>query len=98
MDTEHQALAKYLGDVFENKLDQKLDQSLKNQSKDIFSYMDQRFDYVDEQLKDVNRNIHNLSLHVDRKNDEQDEEFGDQLAEHKYRISALESDFQILTS
>ena len=94
MNTEHQALAEYLGDIFEKKFDQKLDQRLKNQSKDLFSYMDRRFNQVDEQLKDVKRDLKNLILHVDSKNDDQDAI----IEIHNKRISDLEIDYQMIVS
>lgn len=94
MNAEHQALAEYLGDVFEKKLDQKLDQRLKNQSKDLFSYMDRRFDKVDAEFKEIHRIITTQIDFVDRKNAEQDDEIED----HESRISVLESDYRVLTS
>lgn len=87
MNAEHRALAEYLEDALDRKLDVKLDQKLDEK-------LDQRFKKVDEQFKEVNRNIYNLTMHVDGKNDRQ----GDEIQDHEQRISALESDYRVLTS
>lgn len=57
-------------------------------------HLDKRFKKIDEQFKEVNRNIYNLTMHVDVKNDKQDEAIDD----HELRIGMLESDGKILTS
>lgn len=82
MNDEHKALAEYL------------ESRLKAQSKDLYTYMDRRFDEIKSDFKEVHNRIDRLVMHIDRKNDDQDE----QLDNHDSRILALESDCRILTS
>lgn len=90
MNAEHQALAEYLEAHIDNRL--------KAQSKDLFTYMDERFDYAEKEFKsefkEIHRQINSQIEFVDRKNSSQDEQIDD----HELRISALESDYRMLTS
>jgi hypothetical protein len=67
---------------------------MKNELKELYTYLDKRFLEIDEQFKEVHRRINVLIDHVDGKNDEQDE----RLDGHDLRVPILESDFQVLTS
>lgn len=94
MNAEHQALAEYLESY--------LNERLQTLSKDLFIYMDHRFNKAASEsrgeFKEVHRRIDVLTNHVDKKNDKQDEVFQEQIENHELRIATLESDYRILTS